>query len=184
MTGKNSGHFLLKTNHKPGSVIAKGEFLSFIYATYPPASGGQPLKRRFTWSYNLRGRRPGMSPCLPVSSYLTFSPFPWHEPGWLFSFLLLCPREHLFFKSGVPCVARTFLITLKRTRQAGSSFCKISKFKVFPQLPEVCRKYNNHITHPDKTLSRNHNHSSTIAIFLKRGVLIFKIRIFSIKCFS
>jgi hypothetical protein len=61
--------------------------------------------RRYTWSFNPSGVRLQMLPPGPVSSYLTFSPFPLtNGSGRLFSVTLLYPHGYLpVRKDGALC---------------------------------------------------------------------------------
>ena len=60
-----------------------------------PRLGRAALGRRYTWSFNPSGVRLPVSPPGPVSSYLTFSPFPRPEARLLFSVTLLYPSGYL-----------------------------------------------------------------------------------------
>ena len=60
--------------------------------------------RRYTWSFNPSGVRLATSPPRPVSSYLTFSPFPRPEARLLFSVTLPYPFGYLpVRKDGALC---------------------------------------------------------------------------------
>lgn len=69
-----------------------------------PRPGRAALKRRYTWSFNPSGVRLVTSPPRPVSSYLTFSPFPRPEARLLFSVTLPYPFGYLpVRKDGALC---------------------------------------------------------------------------------
>jgi hypothetical protein len=82
----------------PASIIYLAASLLPRSYDLPPGKDEQPWSR-YTWSFNPSDVRLPMLPPEPVSSYLTFSPFPsatlGARSGRLFSVTLLYPRGYL-----------------------------------------------------------------------------------------
>ena len=95
--------FILQWICKPGSVSRINGIPVIYLSDLPPGNGRAILECRYTWSFNPQDERHGMLPSRPVSSYLTFSPFPRFPAEVIFCSVTMPSRTSHFRECGTLC---------------------------------------------------------------------------------